>query len=182
MVNLITTGATADDLRRLRHAFNVPVRVELDPWRSLVVSPVEDTHDLACAELLGQATGQLTSERYEVAQDMPWAVPGGTGYLMVPDLTVLPAGWRRDGDWGFDPAPLLVVEVASRSTRHADRARKLADYRLGGAGVYLLVDLPAMFEAHLFSTGKVVTAIGGIDLVVGGRPVRFTLAGGGAQA
>ena len=106
---------------------------------------------------------------------MPWTVPGGTGYLMVPDLTVLAADWRRVGESAFDPPPLLVVEIASPSTRRADRGRKLADYRLGGAGIYLLVDLPATFEAHDFATGTVVKADGEIELVVGGHPVRFSL-------
>jgi len=88
---------------------------------------------------------------------------------------VLAPGWQRVGELGFDPAPLLVVEIASPSTRRIDRGRKLADYRLGGAGVYLLVDLAATFEAHVFETGEVVNATGSIDLMVGGQPVRFSL-------
>ena len=79
------------------------------------------------------------------------------------------------GEFGIAPAPLLVVEIASPSTRRADRTRKLADYGVGGAGLYLLVDLPATFEAHDFATCTVVRAIGTIDLVVGGHPVRFAL-------
>ena len=79
----------------------------------------------------------------------------------------------------FDPPPLLVVEVASRSTRRVDRTRKLDDYRLGGAGVYLLVDLPPdgppAFVAHDFSTGEVAKALGAIDIVVAGRPLRFDI-------
>ena len=45
-----------------------------------------------------------------------------------------------------------MVEIASPPTRRVDRGRKLAGYRLGGAGMYLLVDLPATFEAHVFVT------------------------------
>ena len=169
----VSGGYTVDDLRWLRESFNVPVHVELDPWGSPVVSPVDDDHEIARVALIRQAGIQL--ERAHVVPSMPWMVPGGSGYLMIPDLTVLPAGWRRDGEWGFDPAPLLIVEVSSRSTRHADRTRKLADYRLGAAGLYLLVDLPATFEAHILTTGDVVTATGEIDLLVGGEPVHFTL-------
>ena len=73
------------------------------------------------------------------------------------------------------PPPVLVVEVASPSTRHVDRTRKLDDYRLGGAHLYLLVDLPSSFELHDFSAGGVVKSTGSIDLEVGGQPVRFTL-------
>ena len=68
-----------------------------------------------------------------------------------------------------------MVEVASRSTRRVDRSRKLADYRLGGAEQYLLVELPASFELHDFAAGTVVKAQGEIDLGVGGQPVRFSL-------
>lgn len=102
-------------------------------------------------------------------------VPGGTGYLMVPDLAVLRSGWRRVDDLHFDPPPLLVVEIASRSTRGVDRSRKLADYRLGGAEKYLLVDRPASFELHDLTAGTAVHTEGEIDLVVGGQPVQFSL-------
>ena len=104
-------------------------------------------------------------------------VPGGSGYLNVPDLIVVAPNWTRVDELHFDPPPLLVVEVASRSTRRVDRTRKLDDYRLGGAGVYVLVDLPAdgppAFVAHDFATGEVTNAIGAIDLVVAGRPLRL---------
>ncbi len=87
--------------------------------------------------------------------------------------------WTRIDGLHIDPPPLLVVEVASPSTRGVDRTRKLDDYRLGGAGVYVLVDLPGAdpptFEAHDFSVGQVLTGSGGIDLVVAGRPLRFDL-------
>ena len=94
---------------------------------------------------------------------------------MTPDLAVLAPGWRRDGELHVDPAPLLLVEIASPSTRRVDRTRKLADYRLGGLHLYLLVDLPASFELHNFATRRVVKSTGAIDLEVGGRPLRFTL-------
>lgn len=102
---------------------------------------------------------------------------------MVPDLAVLAPGWVRAGELHLDPPPLLVVEVASPSTRRADRGRKLTDYRLGGAPLYLLVDLPspgqpgtaAVFEAHDFANDRVATAPGGIELTVAGRPLRFDL-------
>ena len=73
------------------------------------------------------------------------------------------------------PPRLLVVEIASPSTRRADRGRKPADYRLGGAEKYLLVDQPDGFELHDVSAGTVVNATGAIDLVVGGQPLRFSL-------
>lgn len=175
MADLATSGYTVEDLDWLRSELNVAAHLELDPWGSLIVSPATDEHELAQGSLAVQAARQLDPARYIVLPSMPWTVPGGTGYVMVPDLTVLPADWRRVGELHFQPPPLLVVEIASPSTRRADRGRKLADYRLGGAGLYLLVDLPDAFELHDFAAGTVVKSTGSIDLVVGGQPVRFSL-------
>ena len=171
----ISGGYTVEDLDWLRSELNVAAHLELDPWGSLIVSPATDEHEVAQSELILQAGRQLEATGHRVMPSMPWTVPGGSGYVMVPDVTVLPADWRRVGEVGIDPPPLLVVEIASPSTRKVDRTRKLADYRLGGAGLYLLVDLPATFEAHDFATGRVVKAEGEIDLVIGGHPVHFVL-------
>ena len=174
MTDLATTGYTVDDLDWLRDEIGV-AHLELDPWGSLIVSPATDEHEIAQGHLTVQAARQLDPAEYSVLPSMPWTVPGGSGYLMIPDLTVLTASCQRDGELHLNPPPLLVVEIASPSTRRADRGRKLADYRLGGAELYLLVDLPAGFELHDFAAGTVVTAMGQIDLVVGGEPVRCSL-------
>ncbi|MDQ4068134.1 MAG: Uma2 family endonuclease [Actinomycetota bacterium] len=166
------SGYTVDDLDWLRDEIGV-AHLELDPWGSLIVSPADDEHEGAAATLARQAIEQLP---YPVSVNgYGWTVPGGSGYLMVPDLMVLATGWKRVAELHFDPPPLLAVEIASPTTRRADRTRKPADYRLGGARVYLLVDLPSTFERHDFSTGEVVTVEGTIDLVVGDQPVRFEL-------
>ena len=78
-------------------------------------------------------------------------VADGTCYEMTPDLTVLTPGWQRARELGVEPPP----SSWSRSPRRppaASTGRELAGYRLGGAGMYLLVDLPATFEAHVFVT------------------------------
>jgi Uma2 family endonuclease len=176
MADLATAGYTVDDLDWLRNEINVVAHLELDPWGSLIVSPVTDEHQAATALLHEQAVQQLALPPGSVwANAFQWKVPGGSGYLMIPDLAVLAPGWRRDGELHVDMAPLLIAEIASPSTRRVDRTRKLADYRLGGTHLYLLVDLPASFELHNFATRTVVKSTGSIDLVVGGRPVRFTL-------
>jgi len=172
MADLAISGYTVDDLDWLRDEIGV-AHLELDPWGSLIVSPITDEHEIAAMSLARQAIEQLSHD--VSVNGFAWTVPGGTGYLMKPDLIVLAGGWQRVDELHFDPPPLLVVEIASPSTRYVDRSRKLADYRLGGAGMYLLVDLPASFELHDFATGDVVTATGAIDLVVGGQPLRFTL-------
>ena len=166
------SGYTVDDLDWLRNDLGI-AHLELDPWGSVIASPTDDDHELAAAVLAGQAILQLS--HVVSVNGFAWTVPGGTGYLMKPDVLVLAREWQRVEELHFDPPPLLVVEIASPSTRRADRTRKLADYRLGGAGVYLLVDLPNTFEAHQFATGRVIKATGAIDLTVGGQPVHFTL-------
>lgn len=175
MVNLAVTGYTVEDLDWLRNEINVVARLELDPWGSLIVAPTDDTHEDAIAILDAQARGQLDLPPTCVRTGFAWIVPGGTGYLMIPDLTIVAPGWHRVDEFHVEPPPLLIVEVVSPSTRRVDRSRKLADYRLGGAESYLLVDLPNLFELHDFAAGTVVTAQAEIDLVVGGQPVRFAL-------
>jgi len=179
-----TAPATYDveDLDWLRTELGVP-RIELDPWGSLIVTPANDAHEMAVALLVQQALEQLQLPPGHVFTGVAWRVPGGSGYLNVPDLTVLDGGWQRVGEEAFDPPPLLVVEVASPSTRRADRGHKLADYRLGGAGVYVLVDLPAtdgddaVFEIHEIVVPATTTSANVADLVVGGQSLRFDLTG-----
>jgi Uma2 family endonuclease len=172
MVDVTATGYTAEDLDWLRDELGV-AHLELDPWGSPIVSPADDEHEAIAMALARQAIEQVSAP--VSVNGYPWLVPGGTGYLMVADLLVLPPGWQRVDDLHFDPPPLLVVEIASRSTRGVDRSRKLADYRLGGAAQYLLVDRPDLFELHDFAAGTVVTATGAVDLVVAGQPLRFSL-------
>lgn len=172
-------GYSVEDLDRLRLELGV-AHLELDPWGSLIVSPANDAHEMAIALLHSQAVLQLALPPGHVFTGIAWKVPEGSGYVNVPDLTVLAEGWRRVGDVAFDPPPLLVVEVASPSTRRADRGHKLADYRLGAAGVYVLVDLPgsagddAVFEVHDFTTSP-TTSTNTADIIVEGHDLRFDL-------
>lgn len=113
-----------------------------------------------------------------------------TGYT-VDDLD-----WLRDeigvAHLELDPWGSLIVSpaddpheiAAATSSGRADRGRKLADYKLGGAEKYLLVDLPRAvpgggspptFELHDFAVGTLIKATGSIEFDVGGQPVRFEL-------
>jgi len=178
----VTTRYTGDDLDWLRDELGM-AHVELDPWGSLIVAPATDGHELAEAILGTQAVQQLRLPAGSVrTNNFAWIVPGGSGYLCVPDLTVLAPGWRRVDEWHLEPPPLLVAEIASPSTRTADRGRKLADYRLGGAGIYLLVDIPSragtsevVFEAHDFGTGRTSISTGVVELMIDDQPLHFDL-------
>jgi len=63
---------------------------------------------------------------------MGWAVTPGS--VLIPDITVV----RADvpGDDLLRAAPLLVVEVTSRSSRSEDRGRKRDVYAQAGAAWY----------------------------------------------
>jgi len=147
----VTTSApvyTVDDLGLARERLGTP-HVELDPWGNLVVTPASDPHEYAIHQVdlaIDRALSIAGIDAQVYVDGPPWRVPGGSGYLNQPDLTVLSAGTRRAGADGlhWTPAPLLVVEVASPSTRVVDRSRKRADHLLGGAAAVWLVDLPAL--------------------------------------
>jgi len=47
MVGIATTGYTVDDLDWLRNEIRIAAHLELDPWGSLIVSPVSDEHQRA---------------------------------------------------------------------------------------------------------------------------------------
>lgn len=182
MAQSLSVGYTVEDLDSLRAELGV-AHLELDPWGTLIVSPATDEHETAVAVLASQADRQLGLPPGCVrVNSLAWKIPEGSGYVNIPDLAVVDPSWRRVGEYHLEPPPLLVIEVASTSTRRADRGRKLADYRLGGAGIYVLVDLPplppgpgAAFTAHYFASEDMLTAAGAIELEVQGKGLRFDL-------
>ncbi len=188
MVQHATSGYSYEDLEWLRDELGL-AHLEFDPWGSVVVTPAADEHDTAMVMLHDQAVAQLGLPSGCVRPNaFGWKTPGGSGYTNVPDLIVLRPGWRRVGDWHVEPPPLLVAEVASPSSVRIDRARKLDDYRLGGAGLYVRVDFfgpgQAGFEVYDFAADEIRVATGAVDLTVDGRPLRLdltALAGGPAR-
>ena len=181
MADPLALSYTVDDLERLRAQLGV-AHLELDPWGSLIVSPATDEHETAVAVLASQLDRQLGLPSGCVrVSGLAWKIPNGSGYVNIPDIAVVTPLWRRTGDLHLEPPPLLVVEVASPSTGGADRGRKLIDYRLGGARLYVLVDLPSVaheppiFSAHDFEAGQVTTTSGVLDVEVDGRALRLEL-------
>lgn len=163
----VTDRYTVDDLDLARLRCETP-HVELDPWGNLIVTPASDPHEYAIYGLREQIEDGLEHAGIEAAvypNGPAWKVPGGSGYLNQPDLTVLLAGTTRSGPDGlsFSPPPLLVVEVASPSTRAIDRSRKRADYLLGGAQAYWMLDLPALTRANEPALTVVTRTAGGED-------------------
>lgn len=182
MAAVAASGFTIEDLGWARAQLG-NAHVELDPWGNLIVSPASDLHEAAVSLIMRQLVNQLADRVDVVVNGVAWRVAGGSGYVDVPDITVLATGWHRRRDEQLIPAPLLVVEVASPSTRAVDRGRKLEDYRRGAAGAYLLVDLPTLapvtvptFELNRRSESPRV-AHGRIELEVGEDAVVLDLVG-----
>jgi len=146
-VALAASGYTVDDLLWARQQFGT-AHIELDPWGNLIVTPASDPHERAAALLHTLLFAQLDLPGDCVlTPGLAWRIPDGSGYTNVPDLMIVAAETKRVEDLHFAPPPLLVVEIASPSTRAIDRSRKLDDYRLGGAEVYMLLDLPGLTPA-----------------------------------
>jgi Uma2 family endonuclease len=101
----------------------------------LHVNPPTRRH-VQVARRLTRLLEDAAPSRYEVLPEAGWAVAAQV--ILVPDIMVA----RKDAP-GLDvlhEAPLLVVEVSSRSTRGEDWGRKRELYAQGGAGWYWLVD------------------------------------------
>lgn len=148
VVALATSGYSVDDLDWARQQFGT-AHIELDPWGNLIVTPASDRHERAVAVLHGHLVSRIDLPyKCILTPGLAWRVPSGSGYTNVPDLMVVGPDTSRVEELHLAPPPLLVVEIASPSTRAIDRGRKLADYRLGGAGAYLLVDLPGLAKVE----------------------------------
>lgn len=91
-------------------------------------------YDLVAPYATAQGTGRtLTS---------PADLHLGGEQLSQPDLFVLPA-IPDDGAWESAPNPVLIVEVVSPSTAHADRFEKRRRFQRVGIPEYWIVDLDA---------------------------------------
>ena len=143
----VSTMYSVEDLDWARGALGT-IHVEIDEDGQLVVSPATDAHEWAIRALSGILVREQTGLVFPAGWS--WRPAGGSGRVNVPDLMVLAPGTVRVGPDGldFDPTPLLVVEVASRSTRRTDRSTtpggKMSEYLAGKAGCYLFVDLPSL--------------------------------------
>ena len=97
-------GYSVEDLDWLRNDLGV-AHLELDPWGSLIVSPATDEHEYAVALLVDQIVAQLQLPGCVRVNGLAWKVPGGSGYVNVPDIAVVSPGSQRVGIWHLDPPP-----------------------------------------------------------------------------
>lgn len=173
---------TVDDLDWLKEEWGLGAfHIEIDPWGNLVMSPRKWSHVLALNEVVKNLTRQLEgAPAMAVVEGPNLKVAGGSGYENLPDgFVVLPfedGRWTAHDDEMRRP-PLMVIEVASPSTRTIDRTRKADDYRIEGAELYLLVDLPtaAKVDAPVLELWR--NAGDHWDVVAKGPAITFELAG-----
>lgn len=85
-------------------------------------------------------------DRYVEENDLglvyrPWAIVRvGTHSEVEPDLMVRHPHANRDASWEEAPTPILVVEIASPTTRRRDRLYKRNIYAEAGIPEYWMVD------------------------------------------
>jgi Uma2 family endonuclease len=101
-----------------------------------VVNPPNRGHVFAVVRLREAIVPHCPPGNY-VYPEWGWRLADAVEVL--PDLMVAPVD--APGDDQLAVAPLLVVEVASPSTRDVDQGRKKELYGSGGASWYWLVDL-----------------------------------------
>ena len=123
-------------------------RVETDPRGAVHLAAATDDHVVAVTRLTVilanavQDSAMVLSEKF-IYQPAPGLTRN------EPDVIVLHAEFVRRDDYGVFPAPLLIAEIASPSTRAVDRTRKADDYLRGNVGLYLLVDPPGVNGADV---------------------------------
>ena len=173
----VPTGApfTYDDLRSFP---DDNYRRELIDGQ-LIVSPSPITLHQRCVTRLLFLLGQAAPPGLEVLPG-PVDVLFSQSTVLVPDVVVVRA--EDVGGPNLTRPPLVVVEVASPSTRRTDRTLKLATYEAALVPSYWLVDpdVPSVTALDLDGDryGEPVTVTGDQELRAG-RPYPVTLTAAG---
>lgn len=127
----ITDAWTADDLRSLP---DDGLRYEIVDG-TLLVSPAPSKRHQRVSRRLHRLLEDVCPEGLEVfSAPLDWAIDDST--VVEPDIMVVPRG-PVDAPVG---SPVLVVEVASPSSRQLDRVIKFERYRIAGVRQYWIVD------------------------------------------
>ncbi|MBL0170555.1 MAG: Uma2 family endonuclease [Gemmatimonadaceae bacterium] len=104
--------------------------------RDAAPSPTHDRSGRSCIAILdpyvrAQRIGKVFRPRAVVRVD---------GSEVEPDIMVRPNTPSIPSTWELAPIPLLVVEIASRTTRRRDHAQKREFYLRSGVAQYWIVD------------------------------------------
>ena len=101
-------------------------------------APTED-HETILARLHAALAAYVAEHRLGLVY-RPRAVVRFEGSEVEPDLMVRAERLRPVKDWDDAPAPLLVVEALSASTRRRDNLQKRELYLDAGVGEYWMID------------------------------------------
>ena len=114
-------------------------KYELVRGELFVTPPPGEDHETVLARLHGILAPYVAAQRLGLVF-RPRAVVRFEGSEVEPDLMVRAERRVRAKDWDDAPAPILVVEVLSGSTRRRDGNQKRALYRDVGVPEYWIVD------------------------------------------
>lgn len=123
----------------------------------VLVSPSASfAHENVTVTVLTQLHAQAPEGVSVLGANYNFFYPGGARSFLCPDVLVARTADCEDD--GIRRAPLLVVEVLSRSTRRVDRGVKRDIYEQAGVASYWLVDPeePSLTVLELDETGRYV--------------------------
>ena len=117
-------------------------RYELIDGELLVSPSPRRVHQLALTALFRRLDPFLTRHRLGTILMAPADLDFGRGYVVQPDLFVIPEiDPRKVLDWPDDGVPSFIAEILSPSTSRGDRKVKRPAYQRAGVGEYWIVDL-----------------------------------------
>ncbi len=119
-------------------------RYEVLDGELFVTPPPAFLHQRAISKLLAALSVYLEACPVGIALTAPGEVEYSTTRWVEPDVFVLPLiDGREPTSWADAGRPILVVEVLSPTTAHADRVRKRAIYQSERVPEYWIVDADA---------------------------------------
>lgn len=139
----------------------------------VTVNPPTRRHVVINRRLTLLLSAALPAE-YEVLPEAGWLA--GPDSVFIPDLMLV----RLDapGEDVIRTAPLLVVEITSRSTRSEDLGHKMVAYAEGGAKWYWIIDPEQeTFTVHRLQAGRYAQAArySGNQVAALDEPIRVSI-------
>ncbi len=116
-------------------------RYELVDGELLVTPAPRRVHQLALLALVRRLHPFLSRNRLGTILTAPADLDLGRGYVVQPDLFVIPeVDPRKVLDWPDSGVPSFIAEILSPSTALGDRKVKRPAYQRAGVGEYWIVD------------------------------------------
>lgn len=140
-----TTSVATSDAFAWFDAFaeDLPGQIEIDVDGCIVVTPHIEEHSWAMQQLYRQLTAAAPEGMATMIEPSWSPIPQ---VICEPDVAVVQrrAVPQPKKVFSFDPPPLLVVEIASPSSRRRDWTEKADLYLAGGALAYWTIEIPGL--------------------------------------